>query len=356
MSQSHPPALSRTPQIIVPGKSELSTLQHAFNEKTLQIEKLKREIAARKESIAVAQQRFEKELQPVIQQVAAQRAETVKLLDAAYALPFFKRQEKEKLAALIVGISRELIAKHNRPDMLEYHDRYAEIPFAEGLNYTDDYFETQPDEPFESTFAAEAEVADADPFEDYQAQLDREAEQREREKQNRQKNRKTKAQLAKEAQAKAELNNISKASRRVYTELAKQLHPDTEQDETARVWKEEAMKKVTLAYHHDDFFELLRLQMEFLQEQSLHKLPENQLTYYIQILTDQINDLKDELNNFSFGHNAGFYEQFCGSPKQMNQKFKQAKEDLGYELQHLKLNVRTLQDPQEVRNMLKELR
>jgi hypothetical protein len=356
MLNPNTPALPLTPQISAPDKSKLTKLQQEFNDKTKQIERLKQQITSRKASIDIAQNRFDKELKPFILQIVEQRVEIVKLLDEAYSFPFFKRNETDKLSDLIVSITHELIARHNRKDMLKYYNKYAEVPYGEGVDYTVEDFDTQPDEPFENA----ADVVDAfeskDDFEDYQAQLDWENEQRERQKQNRQKNRKTKAQQAKEAQAKAELNNISKASRRVYTELAKQLHPDKELDENARLWKEEAMKKVTQAYHNDDFFELLRLQMEFLQEQALHRLPEDQLNYYVQILNDQVNDLKDELHNFSSGNDADFYNRFCGTPKQMNQKFKQAKDDLAYELQNLKINFRNLQDPQEVRMMLKELR
>ena len=356
MSVNFTPAKTLTPQIASPDKGKLNKLQQQFNDKTQQIEKLKQEITARQQSIKFAQQRFDKELKPIINLIAEQRVEIVKLLDEAYTFPLFKRHEKEKLGSLIVNIAHELIANHNRQDMLEYYDRYAEVPYNESIKYTEYDSENSYSAPLDDIFEPENNPETVPEFEDYQAQLDWETEQREREKQNRQKNRKTKAQKAKEAQAKAELNNISKASRSVYTQLAKQLHPDKEQDETARTWKEEAMKRVTQAYHNDDFFELLRLQMEYLQGQALNTLPEDQLKYYVQILTDQVKELKDELTNFSYSHNADFYARFCGTPKQMNQKFKQAKEDLGYELQNLKINLRNLQDPQEIRVMLKELR
>ncbi len=356
MPVNNTPALPLTPQIAAPDKSKLTKLQQEFNDKTQQIDKLKQQISARQASIDIAQNRFEKELKPFILQIVEQRVEIVKLLDEAYTLPFFKRNETDKLSDLIVRITHELITGHNRKDMLEYYNKYAEVAYYERTSFTENDSQDQHSNPQEEAFEAESKTTDYPDFEDYQAQLDWENEQREREKQNRQKDRKTKAQQAKEAQAKAELNNISKASRRVYTELAKQLHPDKEQDENARPWKEEAMKKVTQAYHNDDFFELLRLQMEFLQEQKLHTLPEDQLKYYIQILSDQVKELKDELANFSYSHNADFYNSFCGTPKQMNQKFKQAKEDLAYELQNLKINFRNLQDPQEIRMMLKELR
>ncbi|OKL41078.1 hypothetical protein [Pontibacter flavimaris] len=356
MPQTNKPVRQLTPQITSPDKRKLSKLQQEFNRKTEQIEQLKKELAARHKSMNLAQKRIEKELRPIIEQQLEKRVELAYLLDEAYALPLFSYREKEKLAALIENITFDLIANYERRDMVELHDRYAEFTYREKTAHTDEGEEDLDESMVEEEPEAEDELEDLDDYERIQAELDKEMERREREKQNRQKSRKTKAQLAKEAQAKAELSNISKASRRVYTELAKQLHPDKERDETKRAWKEEAMKRVTQAYHHDDFFELLRLQMEFMQEQGqpLDKLGDEQLEYYVQILTDQLDELKTELHDFVTGPNAGFYTRFGGSPKQMDQKFKSAKEDLNQELEQLKQNLRTLRDdPQMIRVLLK---
>ncbi|GAB3193904.1 hypothetical protein ABID22_000405 [Pontibacter aydingkolensis] len=353
MPVSNKPVPNLTPQIAPPGNRKLSKLQQEFNAKTEQIGQLKQEITTRQESINQAQKRIEKELRPIIEQQLEKRVDLAHLLDEAFSLPIFSIREKLKLSALIENITFDLISNYERRDMINLHDKYAEVPYAE----RDLYISEESDESIINDVpTVEGNFDDLDDFERIQAQLDREEEQREQEKQNRQKSRKTKAQLAKEAQAKAELSNISKASRRVYTELAKQLHPDKERDETKRAWKEEAMKRVTQAYHHDDFFELLRLQMEFMQEQgqALDQLADEQLAYYVQILTDQVNELKAELQDMLTGPNAGFYSRFGGTPKQMNQKFKAAKEDLLKELEQLKLNLKTLQDnPQMIRVLLK---
>ncbi|MFD2513033.1 J domain-containing protein [Pontibacter locisalis] len=355
MSQNNTPSPLRIPQISIQDKSKLSKLQQEFNQKTTLIDQLKQDLAAKRESMNLAQKRIEKELRPIIKQQLEKRVELAKLLDEAYALPIFSFREKEKLAALIENITFDLIVNYERRDMVELHDRYAEFTYAERIAYIKEDEEDLDKTIVDDVPDADNTFEDLDEFERIQAQLDREMEKREQEKQNRQKGRKTKAQLAKEAQAKAELNNISKASRRVYTELAKLLHPDKERDETMRAWKEEAMKRVTQAYHQDDFFELLRLQLEFMQEQgqALDQLPDERLEYYVKILTEQVDELKTELQEFISGPNAGFFTRFCGTPKQMDQKFKSAKEDLSHELEQLKHNLRSLQDPQIIRVLLK---
>ncbi|WP_276498727.1 J domain-containing protein [Pontibacter litorisediminis] len=355
MSPTDKPVRQLTPQIAAPATRKLSALQQEFNQKTALIAQLKQELADRHASINLAQKRVEKELRPIIEQQLEKRVELAKLLDEAYALPIFSYREKEKLAALIENLSFDLISNYERRDMVELHDRYAAFTYDEKAAYTDEGTEGLDESIADDEAEAAGELEDLDDYERIQAELDREMERREREKQHRQKSRKTKAQLAKEAQAKAELSNISKASRRVYTELAKQLHPDKEQDAAKRAWKEEAMKRVTQAYHHDDFFELLRLQMEFMQEQgqALSELPDERLQYYVRILADQEDELKARLQEFASGPNAGFYARFGGSPGQMDQKFKRAKEDLNRELEQLKQNLRALQDPHMVKALLK---
>lgn len=356
MPHSDKPVRQFTPQISATDKRKLSKLQQEFNQKTALIEQLKQEVAAKHESIGQAQKRIEKELRPIIEKQLEQRVALAIMLDEAYALPLFSYREKEKLADLIENITFDLIANYERQDMIELHDRYAGFTYKEKTAYAGEDGEELSESIVDNEPDIEDDFEDLDDYERIQAQLDREMEKREKEKQNRQKNRKTKAQQAKQAKAKAELSNISKASRRIYTDLAKQLHPDKERDEATRTWKEEAMKRVTQAYHHDDFFELLRLQMEFLQEQGLawDTLPDEQLQYYVKILTDQVDELKAELQAFLTGPNAGFYARFCGTPKQMDQKFKSAKEDLSLELAQLKQNLRTLQsDPQMIKVLLK---
>lgn len=354
--KSDKPVPSLTPQISSEDQRRLSKLQQDFNKKVAQIEQLKQELTSRRDSMDLAQKRIEKELRPIIMQQVEQRAALAHLLDEAFALPLFSFREKEKLALLIADIALDLIQNYERQDLIALHDRYAEVPYAERAVYAaDEEDSSEEDKISEEETAIPDNWDELDEYERLQAQLDREEEERERARQNRQKGRKTKAQKEKEAKAKAELSNISKASRRVYTDLAKQLHPDKERDETKRAWKEEAMKRVTQAYHHDDFFELLRLQMEFMQEhgQALDKLPDEQLQYYVRLLDEQLSELQAELNGFIFGPNATFYDRFCGSPKQMNQKFKRAKESLTYELEQLKQNLRVLQDPVQIKVVLK---
>ncbi len=346
----------RLPQITAEEAVTASKLQQQFNKKIRKVDKLKKELAEKKANLELGRKRVQQELQPLIVQIVEKRIELVHLLDRACDLSMFKKREKEKLAFLIEDMTYELIATHGREELLQLHDKYAKRSFSESKVHAEEEAKDLAENMLKNIFGVDIAAEDPDDFDHLQAQLDRETEQREQQRQQRQAGRKTKAQAAKEEKLKAEMNNISKASRRVYTELAKQLHPDTEQDEQAKAHKEEAMKRVTQAYHQDDFFGLLQLQMEFLQGQALARLPEEQLTYYIRLLDDQARDLQEEHDNFLYSPDGAFYNRFCGSSGTMNQKIKFAKEDLSMEFEQLKLNLRALEEPQNIKAFIKGVR
>ncbi|WP_046313856.1 hypothetical protein [Pontibacter korlensis] len=355
MPQAAPAAL---PQISVSakGRNKLLKLQLKFNQKVKKISELKEELLKRKESISHIQKRVHDELQPLIEQLLEQRVALAHLLDRAYVLPFFRKREKEKLALFIEETTFELIDRYGRHELKELHDKYAELSFEDSQALVEEEANEIAEQLFWDVFGIEVDLDDPE-FDSIEDELDQKARQREQEKQARQKTRKTKAQLAKEEKAKAELSNISKTSRRVYTNLAKLLHPDAEQDQQTRVWKEEAMKRVTQAYHQDDFFELLRLQMEFMQHegQQLDSLPEEQLTYYTKLLDEQLGNLENALDLFSFSAEGELYFRYGGTSKQMDQKFSKEKKEILLDIEFMKEELKILQDPQQVRLMLKQL-
>lgn len=347
------------PQITVQEKSPLSKLQRQFNSKIKKINTLKKNLAEREALVVQARARAETELGPIMGQLVEKRIELVKLLDRSYALSVFRKREKDKIAYLIEDISYSLIEAHGVEELIPLHDKYAAMPHADAVKQAEEDARELTQDMFRSVFGLEVEVDDLDNFDQIEDKILQQLEERERERAEKKSGRKkTKAQLAKEEKLKAEMDNISKASRRVYTDLVKLLHPDKEQDEATKAWKEEAMKQITHAYKQDDFFELLRLRMEHIPEQdkNLDQLPEDQLKYYLKLLNEQVRDLEDQQYAFFSGPDAGFYHQYCGNPKQMDQKFGTAKNDLKKELKQLKQDLQNLEEPSYLRAFLKELR
>ncbi len=105
-------------------------------------------------------------------------------------------------------------------------------------------------------------------------------------------------QIQKEERRKAAESAISKTTKQIYMDLVKNFHPDTEQDETKRLWKTEIMQKITLAYGEDDYIQLLELQMTLLEDRdnAVEKFDDKQLRYFNDALKQQVDELEMQLN------------------------------------------------------------
>ncbi|WP_181303996.1 J domain-containing protein [Rufibacter sp. XAAS-G3-1] len=357
MSPTGNPEFNHLPQFTPQAKVSLSQLQQQFNASIQTIDQLKSQLAERARIIEVARARVQKEIQPLVREMVKRRVALVQLLDQAYLQENVQKLEKEKLASFIKEQATSLVHHYGAEELTELWQRYTPpAPIAENTA-TATKAETR--NLLKNVLGLDVNLEDLSNLEAFQARLEQqmqaEQERREAQRAHRQK---SKAQQAKEAKLKAQLQNISKASRRLYTTLAKLLHPDRERDATARIWKEEAMKKVTIAYHQDDFFELLRLQMEFMheQEQLLQQVPEDQLTYYVHLLQEQIQEMEDEHSSYYMGPDAQLYSEFGGTSKQMETKFRSAKKGLREEIQHLDYALTDFKDPAALREFLKNLK
>jgi hypothetical protein len=314
-------------------------------------------MAERARIIDLARARVQKEIQPLVREMVTRRVALVRLLDEAYHQQDLQRLEKEKLADFIKSQAASLVHQYDQEELSELLQRYTDpVPTTEDNQHAT---KSQTQNLLKNVLGLDVNLEDLSNLEAFQAKLEQQMqEEQERREAQRTHRQKSKAQQAKEAKLKAQLQNISKASRRLYTTLAKLLHPDRERDATARLWKEEAMKKVTIAYHQDDFFELLRLQMEFMheQEQLLTQVPEDQLSYYVHLLQEQIREMEDEHSNYYLGPDAQLYHEFGGTPKQMETKFRSAKKGLREEIQHLDYALTDFQDFSSLRDFIKGLK
>ena len=340
-------------------KDALSKLQKQFNSKINRINKLKAAIAETDAVVAELRKKVQEELVPLSKELTEGRVAFVKLLDRSYESSFFRKREKEKLAMLIEELSFGLIEDQGRDDLIPLHDKYAAFSHAEVVEQAEEDAKEQAQDLFQDFFGLDIDVDNLDDLEGIQEQLRQKMEEQEQARQQQKaKRRKTKAQEAKEAAMKTEMSNIAKASRRIYTDLAKMLHPDREQDHEQRIWKEEVMKKVTSAYNQNDFFELLRLQMEFMQEKGdvLHELPEQQLKYYLKLLNEQLKELEFEQEKINFGPEGSLLFQFGSTPKQREQRFKAEKAKLKRSVKQMREDLKHFSEPEILRHFLKSVR
>lgn len=123
---------------------------------------------------------------------------------------------------------------------------------------------------------------------------------------------KSKKELKKESEQKEIVEAKKKNVNTIFKSLAKQVHPDLEQDETERLKKEEFMKKVNQAYNDHDLFTLLALEQELVENNAdrLNELTEAQIKIYIKVLREQLSDLKNEEAQLFYQPEYNFLRNF----------------------------------------------
>lgn len=104
----------------------------------------------------------------------------------------------------------------------------------------------------------------------------------------------------------------SQSVREVYRKLASALHPDRETDPDERERKTVLMQRVNHAYGQRNLLGLLQLQLELehIDASTLNTLTADRLKHYNRVLTEQLDELKQEV----FDQEQGFRLQFNIDP------------------------------------------
>lgn len=306
------------PAIAGKEKEVLSKQQKQFNYRTKRIKNLKKKIDMLKERTQGYFSRYQEEIVPVEDKLLEQRVEFLQILDTAHNDKFFKKKEKRSLAEIIENESFELLQELGvdasileQPvgesalwtatvKLIELHDKHSEESFKDAIEGAKEEEKALAKSFIEEMFDVEiddiGDLGNEADFADLQQRVEEQMREKEREyKESRRNRKKTQAQQEKEDAMEQEAQNLSKTSRTIYTDLVKELHPDKEQDEAEKERKTEIMKRVTAAYNNGDFFELLKLQIEYKQgDAKIEGLKNDQLEYYNKILMDQVRELQQE--------------------------------------------------------------
>ncbi len=340
---------------------ELSKSQKQFNRYVKQINDMKAELESVKSQLQAVQSRIHAEIAPLEKKLIGKKKELIYLLDRSYKLKFFRKREKENIAEIILTQSYDLIHSAGLEELEEIHRKYAAIM---GLD-EEDQEEGEDEESLlkgmlENMFGVEMDEnqkfeSPEELFEHLKGKLDEKQAQHQEKKGKR---KKTPAQLAKEERIREEAKNITRASRTIYTELVKALHPDREPDEAEKRRKTEIMHRVTEAYEQNDLFELLRLRIEFLTRGKGEgdQLADDHLKYFNKILKEQVDELSNELFQVKGGFDLlgnNLYYRFCGNAKEMDAKFKRETGRIKKMIKSLDEDLQLMEDPAYVRSFLK---
>ncbi|NJO01336.1 MAG: hypothetical protein HC880_06260 [Bacteroidia bacterium] len=306
---THKPNREIIPLIKKEKDKKLSRQETFFNSRIRKIRELKEKLARAQELMEVFQTRASQELIPLEQEVAQTKAAFVRLLDQYYGLKYFRKREKEKIAHIIREESYNLIYNFDLSDLEPIYNKYNEQTFEEDLADYKEFQQQFTANMLENMFGLDPEdikKLDLDNVEEVKAFIEDQIAKRRAETKEPEPNRKkTSYQKHQEKKQKQEAEKISKTTRTLYTELVKVLHPDKELDEQKRQAKTEIMQRVTAAYQQDDYFELMRLQIEHLESLGggeVSQIADERLKYYNKILLDQKRELENQWHQLTGNH------------------------------------------------------
>jgi hypothetical protein len=293
----------------VPGARELdlvvaraaradSKLQQRFRRLLEKVARLRQRVRAWKEErpnidreIAVYCALFEKQ--------CGLGREVVSLLDRAYGDASLSKSERKTLAAVICSKAAELLEQGDDEELKAIYNRYSRGDFdAEAAEA--DAAGAEALRSMLEMFGVEFGDADVGSIEKLRAfskeQLEAFAQDEAAAQERRAKRKKTAKQLASEARRADEERSAHKAVQDVYRALAKELHPDREQDPEERERKAELMREVNIAYEAKDLLRLLelQLQLERVDPTQVETVAEERVRHYNRILDEQSRQLAME--------------------------------------------------------------
>ncbi|MCU0393289.1 MAG: hypothetical protein MUE81_19430 [Thermoflexibacter sp.] len=371
------PHVSETPQtssfVPIIGNTQkektLSKYEIEFNKKIKRIEALKQELNKIKEQLDYTRTRLISEIMPLYEQVRVKQRKYIVILDAAYESGNFKKKEAETLMEHILELCEHVMIKQEftEEEITEEDQQIQQIKEKyEALLFTEEereLMENTTKEMMSNLFGIDLDELRKNP-DDY---LEKKAKQHKQEEEQREASfrktqankKKTKKQIQEEQKLEEEKKMLSKDIRTIYTTLAKELHPDLEQNEQERQRKTEMMKRVTAAYESNDLFELLRLQIEYnIEHERIDSLVEAQIKRYNQLLQEQITALTNqrlELIGWDTPM-ANIYSKYCKSTLQGTDKvFKQEKAELKLIIDSLQDSINTHTDYKVLKTFLKDL-
>lgn len=327
---------------------------------------IKKDIGTTRNQIEKARQHVRKDLMPIIDRIATQKFEYVRILDEAYEKEFFTFKQKEHIRKLIEERSHQLLQQYRFEPARKMYKKYVK----HNRNLDADVFSSASDAAKEFAGAVNDLLFDW--------RKDREKNKKKRfdinedeESQNTESegfrmdnlDKGNKKRVIFYSDKKDKPFDTAQALRLLYTRLAKDLHPDLERDEERKTEKNDVMRRLTEAYKNEDLYELLQIQFEYNAESSENytdALPAEQLKVINETLLSQIHKLQEDYKEMTvFGEDAILYRQFCAANDPKGEltsiKVNRHKEELVFELLSLKDELQIVLNKEKFEKYLKDL-
>ncbi len=312
MSPSNSPE-SKSLLISASNKKLLNKNQIAFNKLTDQIEKAKKNIENKRQKLDYALKLFANELSPLKVELVADRREMLLILWDLYKSERLSKTDQRSIKSITREHLQSLFSELNGPPDASLRAIFEEL---EKMKY--DEIEALQKETFRNELLSilKSMKVDISQIDIHDEKVIESKIIEERQKQKFKNNasyeetifnqKKAKTKSAKQQKVelvkknKDEIKHKSISS--IYKQLAKQFHPDLEQDEEKKAQKVSLMQELTAAYMNKDLYTLLNLELKWLQADSdyLDKLDDDKLESYLLLLKEQFSDLNSQKNNLIF--------------------------------------------------------
>ena len=276
------------------GQPPLTKAQKAFNNLIKQVEKKRAQLMAWEAAIPSFQQKYTRELAPLVEASAEIQVEMVHCLDRIIGQKGLSKAERRTVADLIVELAETLLAERGDEKLKALYNKYSHVDYdsqeAGELAYMKDLFE-------EMTGFDLGDDVDLRSPEDVIRRAQAQMEEKLAQEGHKPKRKKSAKQIAREEKQQAEAQQIRLSLREVYRKLASALHPDRETDPQERERKTALMQRVNQAYEKNNLLQLLELQLELehIDQSHLNNLGEERLSHYNKVLKEQLHELDDEI-------------------------------------------------------------
>ena len=192
-------------------------------------------------------------------------------------------------------------------------------------------------------------------------QMERLDEQEAAEAERRSRRKKSARQVQAEARRADEERNASKAVQDVYRMLAKELHPDREQDPAERDRKAELMRDVNIAYEAKDLLRLLELQLKLegdADANSVASLAEDRVRHFNKILDEQCRQLAQELEQVELPYRMQLGQQAPRKlePRHVIAQIRMDADEVRVDIPLLRGDLEALRDVAGIKAWLKQQR
>lgn len=149
----------------------------------------------------------------------------------------------------------------------------------------------------------------------------------------------------------------SRSLREIYRKLASALHPDRETDPVQREAKTAQMQRVNQAYANKDLLSLLQLQLDVEQIDTHHvaTASDQRLKHYNKVLSEQLEELKDEVHDVATDFCMEFRLKSWPLPKpeKLAPFIERATREVKAELFVVQCNLRMLEDVAQTKRWLR---